>query len=278
MIKRIEIMEAGHTHQLESLANPVSGRMEKIRFPSSVVLIEHARRGLLLFDTGLTPRLHHLLRRFPEHLFSNLFSMEVDYASTACARLEGLGIRSHEIDHIVLSHFHSDHVAGVADFGKARFFYPEEEFKKLCGLSRAGRLRHAFVPELLPYDFVERRSAPVGEVPLPSLGPGFSGFDLFGDESLFTVPLPGHTLGHQGLYIPEYRGKPWFFVGDAAHLSSAIRDGTPPVALGAKLIFEDTTRYEETLHRLGTIGEPTEIVPCHCVAAFERAKTQFSSP
>ncbi len=278
MIRRIEILEAGHTHQLEYFANPVSGKFETIRFPTTVALIEHAARGLILFDTGVTPRLRHLLKRFPEHLFSNLFSIRIDYETTAVHQLKNLGIRPDEIRHIVLSHFHSDHIAGVNDFPTARFFFSPEEYRSMCGLSRFARLRHAFVPELLPPDFVQRRSEPGAETDLPQLGPGFSGRDLFGDGSLFLVPLPGHSLGHQGLFVPDYRGKPWFFVGDAAHLSSSIRDGTSPVSLGAKLIFHDTEQYSETLSRLRGVPETVCLLPCHCNEAFQRAKTQLVSP
>jgi glyoxylase-like metal-dependent hydrolase (beta-lactamase superfamily II) len=278
MIRKIEILEAGHTHQLEFLANPVSGRLDPVRFPTTVVLIEHSTRGLMLFDTGVTPRLRHLLKRFPEHLFSNLFSIEIDYETTAVHQLKQLGVRPDEIIHIVLSHFHSDHIAGVNDFPKARFFFSAEEYRSMCGLSRVGRLRHAYVPELLPSDFVQRRAEAGRELELPQLGTGFTGRDLFGDGSLFLVPLPGHSLGHQGLFLPDYRGKPWLFVGDAAHLSSSIRDGTSPVALGAKLIFHDTDQYEDTIHRLRGIPETVCLLPCHCNEAFLRAKAQLVSP
>ena len=217
----------------------------------------------MLFDTGVTPRLRHLLNRFPEHLFSNLFSIEIDYETTAVHQLRNLGVRPEEISHIVLSHFHSDHIAGVNDFPKARFFHSPEEYRSMCGLSRIGRLRHAYVPELLPSDFVHRRAEPGLETELPLLGPGFTGRDLFGDGSLF---------------LPDYKGKPWFFVGDAAHLSSSIRDGTSPVALGAKLVFHDTEQYDTTLGRLRVVPETVCLLPCHCNEAFLRAKTQLVSP
>jgi glyoxylase-like metal-dependent hydrolase (beta-lactamase superfamily II) len=278
MIRKIEIIEAGHADQMEYLANPVSGKFESIRFPTTVALIEHSSRGLLLFDTGVTPRLRHLLKRFPDHLFSNLFSVETDYETTAVHQLRTLGIRPDEIRHLVLSHFHSDHIAGVNDFPEARIFFSAEEYRAMCGLSRIGRLRHAFVPELLPSDLVHRRAEPGSETELVALGPGFRGRDLFGDGSLFLVPLPGHSLGHQGLFVPDYRGKAWFFVGDAAHLSSSIRDGTPPVALGAKLIFHDTGQYNDTLGRLRNVPETVCLLPCHCNEAFQRAKTQLVSP
>lgn len=278
MIRRIEILEAGHSEQPEYLANPVSGGFQPIRFPTTVVLIEHSTRGLMLFDTGVTPRLRHLLRRFPEHLFSNLFSIRIDYASTAVHQLRGLGVRPEEIQHIVLSHFHSDHIAGVNDFPQARIYFSAEEYRWMCGLSRIGRLRHAFVPELLPPDFIQRSAEPGRETDLPGLGPGFTGRDLFDDGSLFLVPLPGHSLGHQGLYLPDFRGKAWFFVGDAAHLSSSIRDGTSPPALGAKLIFHDTEEYGKTVQRLRAVPETVCLLPCHCNEAFQRAKAQLVRP
>ena len=278
MIRRIEVLEAGHTHQSEYLANPVSGKLESVRFPTTVVLIEHSTRGLMLFDTGVTPRLRHLLKRFPDHLFSNLFSVKIDYETTAVHQLREMGIRPDEIRHIVISHFHSDHIAGVNDFPNARFFFSPEEYRAMCGLSRVGRLRHAFVPELLPPDFVQRRVEAGGETDLPLLGPGFSGRDLFGDGSLFLIPLPGHSLGHQGLFAPDYHGKSWFFVGDAAHLSSAIREGTSPVAWGAKLIFHNTEQYNSTLWRLQSVPESVCLLPCHCNEALQRVKAQLESP
>lgn len=278
MIRSIDILEAGHTHQFEALANPISGELRKVRFPTTVVLLEHANEGPILFDTGLTPRIPHLLRKFPDHLFAHLLPMQIDYETTAAHQLRSRGLRPEEIRHVVISHFHSDHVAGVLDFPRARLTYSTEEFRHLSGLSRMGRLRHSFIPELLPQDLIHRRFEPGRDTPLPALGPGFSGRDLFQDGSLYLVSLPGHSLGHQGLFVPDYRGRSWFFVGDAAHLSSSIRDGTAPAAPGPRLIFHDPDQYRETLLRLTPLLDAHEVIPCHCNAAFQRAQSQLSRP
>jgi glyoxylase-like metal-dependent hydrolase (beta-lactamase superfamily II) len=274
MIKKIEFIEAGHSFQIERLANTKSGGLKPIRFPATVAIIEHHSQGILLFDTGLTPRLKHLRRHFPERLVSRLLPFSVEPEDTALYQLKKMGIKEKDVSHVVLSHFHSDHIAGVLDFPKSNLVYSKKEYDSLVGISPLSRLRHAFIPELLPADF-KSRYRPLGrKITIPTLGKGWSGYDLFLDGSIFVVPLPGHSVGHMGLYLPDVSGKSYFLIGDASYLHSAVACNTMPAPLASMLIFDDSKLYQKTLGRIHDVMDTTIVVPCHCHETLKKLQSQ----
>jgi glyoxylase-like metal-dependent hydrolase (beta-lactamase superfamily II) len=270
MVRSIRFLESGFTEQLERFVNPQAKGLQKIRFPSTVAVIEHSTAGIILFDTGYSPRFHEQTRYFPEKLLSLLTPVNIEPETTAMEQIRGMGIKPDDISHVVLSHFHADHVSGAEDFKKARYIYSHQELKYFKSLNRLLQVKSGFIGGLLPDD-LEIRSKPADEfqVPLSALGDGWFGKDLFGDESVFAVPLPGHTLGQIGLYIPEVSGKSYLLIADAAWLTSSYRENVMPVRV-AQEVFFDRDEYQTTLGKVHELycrhqhSGHLEIVTCHC--------------
>ena len=86
--------------------------------------------------------------------------------------------------HLIISHFHADHIGGLADFPNAQYIFFKEAFESVQGKQGWGAVKLAFLPGHLPPDF-EQRSTAVKPDQLQSLSgkyaPFEQGIDLFGD-------------------------------------------------------------------------------------------------
>jgi glyoxylase-like metal-dependent hydrolase (beta-lactamase superfamily II) len=281
MVRSIRFLEAGYTEQFEKFVNPVAGSWKKIRFPSTVAVIEHATAGVLIYDTGYSPRFYEQTRYFPEKIYALVTPVYIEPENTAYAKIQKMGLKSDDISHVVVSHFHSDHIAGAADFTKAKYIYSQHELNYFKSLNRIMQVKHGFVAGLLPTDF-EQRGSPADEFPIPlsELGEGWRGKDLFGDESVFAVPLPGHTLGQIGLYVREYRGKGYLLVADAAWITSSFEKNILPMRL-AQEVFFDRKEYESTLSKIHEVycrnqhDGKIQIHTCHCDVALQNNPLKY---
>ncbi|MBK7876928.1 MAG: MBL fold metallo-hydrolase [Planctomycetes bacterium] len=244
------------------------GRRRRVECHSTVALFRHPRAGWVLYDTGYAPRLVDCTERFPWRLYRWATPLVVRPEYAAAAQLARLGVDARDVAHVVVSHFHADHLAGLRDFPRARFWARRSAWTEVAGSDGLAALRRAFVPALVPDDF-ERRCEllPALEGPeLADLGPTH---DLFGDGTLRLVDLPGHARGQLGLLARTGRG-PLLFVADACWVRDGYRLQRPPHWI-TRVITDDAAERDETLARLADYArrEPSvSIVPTHCPEAF----------
>ena len=185
--------------------------------PVNVYVIEH-RDGLVLFDTGQDPASVTDPGYFPAGLLmGSLYRMSrVDMTAdqTLSVLLEDIGYRAGEVDLVVLSHLHGDHIGGLCEVSQAELLVSQAEWDTLSGPwpELAGVLRrHIRLPGL--------RWRQITPVPIhdPALVPFETGHDLFGDGSLVLVPTPGHTVGSMSLIVRR-AGRPTLaLVGDLTY-------------------------------------------------------------
>jgi glyoxylase-like metal-dependent hydrolase (beta-lactamase superfamily II) len=280
VVRSITFLEAGFTEQYEKIVNPVTGAWRKIKFPSTVALIEHPREGYLLFDAGYSGRFQDVTRRFPEKLYAWVTPVTVTPETSAVGRLKALGLSETDISRVILSHFHADHIGGAADFTRARYVASKREFDQLNALGAISQVKHGFLKALLPESF-EARVNWSDEFPvrLPELGDGWTGSDLLGDGSVFLVPLPGHTVGQMGLFIPSVKGWDYLLVADAAWLTPSFREDIAPMRV-TDLIFHDAVQYRQTLSRIHQLdcalreSGRLRILTCHCEVAMEQERNR----
>jgi glyoxylase-like metal-dependent hydrolase (beta-lactamase superfamily II) len=277
---KIRFLEAGYALHPEAIATP--GKSWKPgRFPASVAVIEHPKHGVVLFDTGYSPRFYEQTKYFPNRFYALVTHVSITPEVTAVEQLKQMGIHSSDVRTIVLSHFHADHVGGVADFPRAQYVYAREGYERVRNLHGIGAVKAGFLSGLLPSDFVARSRPILSQEWRDGVGsvPGFSrGMDLFGDGSVVAIPLPGHAEGHLGLEVRTGDGPPLFLVGDACWSTEAYQKNILPRLL-ARIALSDWDEYRETLGKIheAHINAPeVKIVPCHCSTTLSEVCAEAS--
>jgi len=235
-----------------------------------VAVLEHRRRGIVLFDTGYSLRFYEQTQKWPERAYALVTPVAISSEQTVVHQLQQQGIRATDVRTIILSHFHADHIGGATDFPRASFVYQRSAWDAVRHLGRLRSTQAGFLRGLLPADF-EARSAAVAQDALFDgvNGLPFRGCDLFGDASAFLIDLPGHARGHSGLYV-HAEERDYFLVGDACWVSRAFRENQMPHVLTA-LIMDSRSKYRSTLlalHDIAARRPELRIVPCHCAEAY----------
>ena len=245
-------------------------------FPALCGLIRHPDQGWLLYDTGYAHHFEQATQQLPERLYRSLLPVDLPAHEALAVQLAAHGLRTHDIAHVVVSHYHGDHVAGLRDLPRARFIASRADTQQALALTghRWRATLQGQLPVLLPPDFVARLShaddAP--RRPLPAwMAPFEWGFDLLGDGSVLAVPLPGHSVGQLGLFLPDADGRPVFLVGDACWSLPALRAGRLPSRLTLAVTADGRAyrrRFEE-LRQLALRESAIALLPSHCTAAWE---------
>lgn len=270
----LTVLQAGTFHQHEALMIR-GGAWRPVAIPALFALIEHPTHGPILFDTGCAPRIHALMRTWPERLYPLLLPFQVSEGETAAAQLARRGISAADVRLIVLSHLHLDHMGGLRDFPAARIVYHPDGLQAVEGLGRLARLKAVYQPGLLPADF-QARAQPLdaaAQVPLPAACAPFThGWDVLGDGSLLLIDLPGHAPGHVGLFVTDQRAERFLLCGDACWLSRAYQAQRLPSPL-AYGVIHDAAALKTSLAQLSALhrAQPgLHIIPSHCPEAAAR--------
>jgi len=131
------------------------------------------------------------------------------------ARLHAAGVKPEEIDYVMCTHLHVDHVGWntrlengrwVPTFPNARYVFSKEDYEHYLALDRD--------PEKGPATLGAFRDSilPVVEAGLAQMVTGATALD----ESLSVEPAPGHTPGTLAIKF-ESRGEKALFCGDILH-------------------------------------------------------------
>ncbi|MBQ9663563.1 MAG: N-acyl homoserine lactonase family protein [Oscillospiraceae bacterium] len=210
-----ETVPYGNSIDLRNTAKQLAAPdKNRLTMPVCAYLIEHPK-GLILIDTGwcrdISPcgvyDLNAVNKVLPAHL-SALFHPCLPEGMAIHEQLAAMGIRPEDLDYVLLTHLDPDHVAGLKHVNKAKhIILPEDEYFWACRTVYKTRQ-----PWSLWYDQpIERlyyRGSP--------LGPNRWAIDLFGDESIQMVNVPGHTDG-QAAIIVRNGGRYVLLAADAAY-------------------------------------------------------------
>jgi glyoxylase-like metal-dependent hydrolase (beta-lactamase superfamily II) len=245
---KVDILKAGHCANLEVMARRCDG-WRMARFPASFGLICPAQGGPILFDTGYSRHVRQAMKRFPFFLYAGL--LPITLGIDAVVTLEGMGFRPQDVETIIISHFHPDHIGGLRDFPKARFICSKTAWDWVRGKTGFAGLRRGFLADLVPDDF-ESRVTFAEELSTSEDTVFLYAHRLdFGGESLRLVPLPGHVPGQIGLNVTNEVGQRILFAADAVWRRKSLDDGALPHPLAMR-VHHDRKAYADSLARLRT--------------------------
>lgn len=198
---------------------------ERIELPVSAYLIEHPK-GKVLIDTGWSREISPdgvydaaaVKLQLPGYLAA-FYHPWVGKGKTAAEQLAAMGIAPEELSAVVLTHLDADHTSGLRSVKNAqRILLPEEE--GWWTIRTVYKLRQ---PESM------YRGVPIEHFWFKGTmdGPLWWSYDLFGDETIKFVCLPGHTDGQIGVKIKN--GKKFVVLtSDAAFTERSWREKILP--------------------------------------------------
>lgn len=267
---RLRVIECGHCRHPEAMTLR-GAAWRPVEFPSLVGVIEHPDEGVVLFDTGYDPLFLAATSSWPERLYRLATPMHLRPKESAVEQLASLGYGPEAVRHIVISHFHGDHVAGLHRFPRARLHCARAGLADVRAGSRLRRTRRGILSAFVP---AAAEAAAFFEDGSPAELPGAfrpfdRGVDLLGDGSLLAIELPGHCRGHWGLALRLEDDRWVMMVADAAWSATAIAHNRPPPAATTALLG-DTAAYRRTLtdlHRVHRERPETVLLPSHCRSA-----------
>ncbi|HLJ21425.1 MAG TPA: N-acyl homoserine lactonase family protein, partial [Stellaceae bacterium] len=162
--------------------------------PVPCFLVLHPK-GLLLFDTGLSDRL--VGRPLYENVDEGYGQIKF---TTLRSQLADIGVTPADITYLAISHSHFDHVGNANDYAGSTWLTQKAELDFMFG-SGADK---AYIPL---YDALARAHQVV-----------FRGdHDVFGDGTVILKFAPGHTPGHQSLYVKLVHSGSVVIAGDLYH-------------------------------------------------------------
>jgi N-acyl homoserine lactone hydrolase len=181
-------------------------------------LVEHAG-GRLLWDAGLPL---HAVGKGEVELQPGA---RMSYARGLPDQLAEMGLAPRDIDRVAFSHMHFDHVGAANLFGHARMLIQRPEYEAAFLHAKESEV---FDPSLY---------AEMAEAPRELLD---GDTDVFGDGRVKILSAPGHTPGHQVLWVDLEHFGPVLLAGDLYHFrASRELRATPSVeATGAELWIE----------------------------------------
>jgi len=205
------------------------GTGELIRFASYAVLVDH-EDGLFLFDTGFD-------RAFMDTWTKQDNAVATDEQSVV-PQLAKLGIKPGDVDYLINSHFHIDHVGGNKHFPDATIVCNRKEYeaaKNPMPFEYQSYSDLSFDPELHELNFIGardilKRAGTGEEVPPVKESPTYRLLD--GDtelaKGLWLYDVPGHSAGQMAMMVELQAGKPMFFPADACHLPRHLQEMIVP--------------------------------------------------
>lgn len=231
---RLRLLQAGHLFLPMNLF--VDGAESSIRkVPTMSWVIEHkAMRKRVLFDLGIrkdienyTPGIFHRLR--------NVIRVEVQQDVAESLTQQCIDPRT-EIDAVIFSHLHWDHIGNPNQLGpQTKFYIGPGAAHLICGPdSYPSNPDSWYDSQLLPRDRMVELPFAGDNCFWKPFGPFPEAHDFFDDGSLYIINAPGHCPGHINLLAHISEG--WVLLaGDSSH-DVGILHGTQEIA-----VYKDET-------------------------------------
>jgi len=209
MTMTMHFLSGGRIRMRKSLYAPDADGSETFEAPVPCVLLRHPQ-GNVLFDTGCHPS----VAENAEVRWGSLVRVMtpvMPQGEHAVNGLKAIGVTPEDVDVVICSHLHPDHCGCNAFFKRATFMIHEKE------------IAAARAPE------AEKAGYLTQEWDLPVKIDTIGGErDLFGDNRIVLIPLPGHTPGTTGALVALENSGTFFLASDTVSLRMTLDTGIIP--------------------------------------------------
>ncbi len=259
----VKLIKTGYCDAMEHHAIK-GGRRKKIAFDAIVGVIQHPEHGVVLFDTGYTTRFYKETAKLPGKIYAWATKVYITPEEELHAQLKEMGIAAEEVKHIIISHFHADHIGGMKDFPNAQFYCSKKAYEQMNKLNGFAAVSKGILKGMVPDDLESRLEFIDDKTKVESRY--FSNvYDLFGDGLIQMVELEGHAAGQMGALMMNNE-QPLFLVADAVWLSPSYKELKFPNPI-VKLFFNSWKDYIDNLKRIHQFHQEHPdvlIIPTHC--------------
>jgi glyoxylase-like metal-dependent hydrolase (beta-lactamase superfamily II) len=198
-----------------------------LNFSDPCFLVMHPR-GMLLFDTGLDDR------NVGRPIFETMkgYEAQVKFKSLR-GELANIGVTPGMITYLAISHSHWDHVGNANDYAGSTWLARKAEYDVM------------FAPGVTP----DARATYAALEHSPHIHYIDGDYDVFGDGSVVLMSTPGHTPGHQSLYVKLAKTGGVVVSGDLYHYTAERTLGRMPPREKSLETGASRKRIEEFLTR-----------------------------
>ena len=173
---------------------------EKQPFAVPCYLVVHPK-GTLLWDVGV----------IPDSQVNGKAQGISTVTKTLKSQMAEVGYSAADIKYLALSHLHSDHTANANDFASSTWLVHQNErdamFASAQGSRNGGPMAPATYSKLKDSKTIILTD---------------KDYDVFGDGTVVIQYAPGHTPGHQVLFLRLKQSGPILIAGDLYHLPQEI--------------------------------------------------------
>jgi len=206
---KMHVLSGGRVRMKKHIYVPDSARDETLDLPVHCFLIRHSQ-GNVLFDTGCHPS----VAEDAEARWGALAKVMVPVMGAednVVDELATVGLGADDIDVVVNSHFHTDHCGCNEFFTNATMIVHTEELKKARDPESEGQGYYgADWDQANEFDTLDAQR------------------DLFGDERIVLLPLPGHSPGLTGALVNLEISGSFLLTSDAAALEKNLNPDVMP--------------------------------------------------
>lgn len=202
---RLYVLDCGAIHVADTRRYELAP--EEVANPNLAVacfLVVHPK-GNLMWDVGAVPDAEWTPAGAPQVHRLELpdgQSRDIDLTLPLGAQLEEIGYPPSSIHFLALSHYHYDHTANANAFPNATWLVRAAERDAMFAPVPPGTTR--------PSTYAELHYAKTTLIRT-------NDYDVFGDGSVVIKSAPGHTPGHQMLYLRLAKTGPILLSGDLYH-------------------------------------------------------------
>lgn len=175
---------------------------EKQPFAVPCYLVVHPK-GTLMWDVGL----------IPDSQVNGKTQGISTVTKTLKSQMAEVGYSAADIKYLALSHLHSDHTANANDFAGSTWLVHQNELDAMFAPPPPGGRRGG--GPMAPATYSKLKDSKT--IILTD-----KDYDVFGDGTVVIQYAPGHTPGHQVLFLKLKQSGPILLAGDLYHLPQEI--------------------------------------------------------
>ncbi len=228
-------------NKLEVFSQDTTYTGQTKQFSDAYYVISHPK-GNLMWDAGLPENLV-----LPEAVTPGDGTFTVQRADSLANQLATIGFKIEDFKYFAMSHSHFDHTGHANYMKDATWLVQENEYNSVAG------------------DSLKQKNPAVAA--LKNVKKLNGDYDVFGDNTVVIKYMPGHTVGHQALYV-KVSGieKPVLLTGDLYHFEeNRANKGVPSFNYNVEQTLESMQKFEAFAKE-----KNAEVIIQHSPKAFKK--------